>query len=206
MYVCVCSRMCVCECVCMYVCMCCRGKIVQVRNQTTTSWLKDRHATNFAKELSPLARIVIIPATHGTPYYILPPPNLCSSLNTGHPPLWRVLESSQSKPNLFLYHNTVSLALGDSTISGANVAEEKLSRSEIEPTAFWLKDRHATNFTKELSSLARIVIVQVVHRTPYYICMHICVCRPMYVRVYEITFIFSALDWKRKWRNLRQRG
>ena len=53
-------------------------------------------------------------------------------------------------------------------ISGANDAEEKLSRPGIESMTSWLKDRHTTNFAKELSPLARAAITQDSHRTPYY--------------------------------------
>ena len=48
-------------------------------------------------------------------------------------------------------------------------AEEKLPRPGIESMTSWLKDRPATNFAKDLSPLARIVIIQAIHRTPYYI-------------------------------------
>ena len=39
-----------------------------------TSSLEDRHATNFAEELMPLARPVITQTSHRTPYCILPLP------------------------------------------------------------------------------------------------------------------------------------
>ena len=48
-------------------------------------------------------------------------------------------------------------------------AEEKLPRSRIEPASFRLKDGHAFNFAKGLSTLARAVITQASHRSPYYI-------------------------------------
>ena len=135
---------------------------------STTCWLKDGRATNFAKELSPLARAVITQASHRTPYHTLPHSNLCFSPNTGHPPCRGLWNHPNPKPNPCLYWNTVSLALGDSNILGANVVEEKLPRPGIKPTTVWLKDGRATNFAEELSPLARAVITQASHRTSYY--------------------------------------
>ena len=88
--------------------------------EPTTFRLKDQHSINFAKELTPLARVVITQASQSQNTLLHSThPGLCLSLKTGHPPLQSVLASSQSKPNPCPYWNTVSLSLGDSTISGA---------------------------------------------------------------------------------------
>ena len=46
---------------------CCRGENCPAGVEPTTFWPKNRHATNFAKELSPLTRAVITQASHRTP-------------------------------------------------------------------------------------------------------------------------------------------
>ena len=51
---------------------------------------------------------------------------------------------------------------------GRQCGRGKLLRPRIELTAFSLKDEDVTNFTKELSSLARAVIPQASQGTPFY--------------------------------------
>ena len=132
-------------------------------SEPTTCWLKEGHPTDFAKELSPQVRAGISQASHMNALLQPPPPTLCLAPNTGHPPPQRVLESSRSNPHPCNYCNTTSLAWVDSPISGANVTEEKLHSPRIEPTTFWLKDGHPTNFAKELSPLVWVVITQASH-------------------------------------------
>ena len=186
----------------MWQCSCCRRKFAQagdrthdLRTQRPTRYQLCQRAKSSGKGSNRPGQ------SQNTPLHS-PLQNLCLSSNTGHLPLQRVLESSQSPdillrrgfwnhpnpqrhwnhpnpqrvlessqsiPNPFRYRNTISLASGYATISDANVAEEKLLWPGIEPTTFWLKDRHATSFAKELSPLARAVITQTSHRTPYYI-------------------------------------
>ena len=113
-----------------------------------TFWLKDRCATNFVNELSPLARAVITQANHTNTLLPSAPLNLCLAPKSGHPPLWRILESSRSKLPPCIYHNNSSMALEDSTISGTSVMVVNMPSPGIELTTYWFTYERAINFAK----------------------------------------------------------